>query len=166
MSSSKKENSISLIKFLNIYYGIDKINSNIKHNDIKLLFPHIKRTSYKITDKNIEKYYDGKIIYVYDITGNCIPYVAPKLNVNEHEKDEFIDLCFDNHECLFEENIDNLNLFELIKLKKRCIFYNKRKELHKVSKTITEKIDYRSKDYKRKKEKVKTKERREYNDQY
>ena len=32
--------------------NILKINSNIKHNDIKILFPHIKRTSYKITDKS------------------------------------------------------------------------------------------------------------------
>ena len=60
MSSSKKENSISLIKFLNVYYGINKVNSNIKHCDVKILFPYIKRTSHKITNKNL--IYVGQVL--------------------------------------------------------------------------------------------------------
>ena len=163
-SSSKKENSISLIKFLNVYYGINKVNSNIKHSDVKILFPYIKRTSHKITNKNLEKYYDGEIIYVHDITGNCIPYINPKL-IFEEEKEEFTNLFYEE-DFKLGNDIDNLNLFELIELKKKCIIYGKRKDLYRVSRQIREKVDYSSKDYKKRKEKVKTIERRKYYDQY
>ena len=59
-----------------------------------------------------------------------------------------------------------MNLFELIELKKKCIIYGKRKDLYRVSRKIREKVDYSSKDYKKRKEKVKTIERRKYYDQY
>lgn len=168
MSNSKKENSISLIKFLNTYYGINKVSSKIKHSDVKVLFPYIKRTSYKNIDKNMEKYYDGEIIYVYDVTGNCIPYINPKLmfeEQEEREEEQIINLFYEE-EFELGENIENLDLFELIELKKKCLLYGKTIEFHRVCKQIRGKIDYASKRYKNKKEKVKIKERREYYDQY
>ena len=79
--------SIDLISFLSNYYGI--VNNNLKinqltHSDIKILFPYIKRSSFRDLKKDSMSIYKGDMVMVYDCKGNILPYINPHLDIHEY----------------------------------------------------------------------------------
>ena len=111
---------IDLISFLRNYYGIN--NSSLKsncltHNDVKVLFPFIKRTSFDEVRRNYECSHRGVIIMVYDARGSVIPYLNPFIKNIEYDYDEVDNYCDDSE--IFElDDIDILSKEELLKIRK------------------------------------------------
>lgn len=71
------ENAISLVDFLERYCGINNINNKrITHQNVKSLFPQIKRSSFEEVIKNPELVYTGKVVFVKDFNNECIPYLT------------------------------------------------------------------------------------------
>ena len=69
---------ISLSKFLSRYARVKGYNLNyIRHSDVKILFPHLKRASYDNVRKNRELLYSGQVIFVND-GYNTLPYYIPE----------------------------------------------------------------------------------------
>ena len=154
-----EDNSISLKKFLVLYCGINPESLNdirFSHNDIKVIMPHIRRTSFKYLMQNINELYIGKIISVKDSYGLVLPYICPRINeisnpdITCNEEKEEIELSND------------LKLYELRLLKKKLKEYKRYKEYRNATKLIRSKIDYKAKQYK--KEKCRLKEREKENE--
>lgn len=136
------ENSISLKKFLLIYYGmcdLELYNKPIKHQDIKKLFPYIKRVSFEslLLDKNL--LYSGDIIAVKDSCGNVAPYINPKLNdleniPNIEYSSDYIDPNDERiKKILMNEDLTKHELYMLSKLLKRG---KRKKELRDIQKRL------------------------------
>jgi len=112
--------SIDLISFLRNYYGIS--NSSLKsncltHNDVKILFPFVERTSFDYVRKNYDYGFKGIIIMVYDSRGNIIPYLNPFIENIEYDNDK-VDNYFDNSVVFELDNLDTLSKEELLKIRK------------------------------------------------
>ena len=56
-----------------------KINK-LTHNDMKVLFPDIKRTSFDNLERNSSLIYKGEIILVHDCNGYILPYIRALVN--------------------------------------------------------------------------------------
>lgn len=71
------EHAISINDFLEKYYGrIDFRDKKLIHENIKTLFPDIKRGSFEDIVKNPELVYTGKVVLVRDCNNKCIPYLT------------------------------------------------------------------------------------------
>ena len=113
-----KSNSITLTKFLTIFYGVsgDVIhNKKISHKDIKYMMPYVKRASFEEVRKNMYKLYTGEIVSVVDSFGQVVPYIAPEFALLDDEEIQKQDISEyrDNKikELLTKEN---LTRFELV----------------------------------------------------
>ena len=80
-----KDNFISLSKFLSRYSSIEGEDlKKLTHEDVEVLFPHLKRTSFEVVFDNPELLYSGKVLMVYD-GKSAIPYIVPKMLESEAE---------------------------------------------------------------------------------
>lgn len=71
------ENAISINDFLAKYYGRSDFNGKkLIHENVKSLFPDIKRWSFEDIVKNPELVYTGKVVLVRDSSNRCIPYLT------------------------------------------------------------------------------------------
>lgn len=72
--------SMSLIKYLRIYYGvnINKKNEKLTHNLIKKNMPFVKRCDFDYSLSNRDMLMCGEIVMVYDDTGAVLPYIVPE----------------------------------------------------------------------------------------
>ena len=71
------KNALSINEFLETFYGkIDLKEKKLAHENIKSLFPDIKRGSFEDIVKNPELVYTGKVVFVRDYNNICIPYLT------------------------------------------------------------------------------------------
>ena len=72
--------SMSLIKYLRIYYGVNisKKNGKLTHNLIKKNMPFVKRCDFDYSLSNRDMLMCGEIVMVYDDTGAVLPYIVPE----------------------------------------------------------------------------------------
>ena len=74
----KDKNEMSLAKFLTRYEFITGSDlKNITHEDVKILFPELKRSSFEYVDKHKNELYSGDLVLVND-GHKVIPYYVPK----------------------------------------------------------------------------------------
>ena len=131
-----KDNSISIRKFLILYFGVDvKCADELSHRDVKELIPQTRRISYENLLDNKRKMYTGEIISVKDCFGEVIPYIKPNLEpiyssviVNCKKK------CKDN----LKFN-DGLNTYELSILCKKYKLLKRFKDYRKAYKLLKSK---------------------------
>ena len=81
---------MSLSKFLSRYVQVKGVDLNhVKHDEVKFLFPFLKRASFDEIKYNRELIYSGKVILVSD-GKKTIPYYVPQLEMDvDYEYDEF-----------------------------------------------------------------------------
>ena len=145
--------SIDLVSFLCNYYGIVSKNLKINkltHNDMKVLFPDIKRSSFDNLEHNSSLIYKGEIILVHDCNGYILPYINPHIKVDEcfedisnYEEQEIIDIS--------ELDLDKLSKEELLKLRKKLKKNHQYHDEHNVTNKIRNKKNPKVKQYKRNK---------------
>lgn len=81
-------NVISLSKFLSRYAALKGMDlSKIKHDEVKALFPQLKRATFDEVKSNKELIYSGRILLVSD-GKKTIPYYVPVLDMSCTEKME------------------------------------------------------------------------------
>ena len=79
----KNNNVITLSKFLSRYAnltGEDLVN--MTHEEVRVLLPHFKRTTFEYIEKNEDELANGNILLVSD-GKKVIPYFAPELTQDE-----------------------------------------------------------------------------------
>ena len=121
MKKNKNNESISINKFLRIYYGISDeklLTQDISHKALKRLIPELKRLSFDYAYKNKDLIASGDIILVNDCNGNMIPYLSPiavddiveldSVSISKEEK-QFENICIS----------ENLNIYQLSELCKK-----------------------------------------------
>ena len=159
-----QNNCIDLKIFLINYCGIfneDLFTKKLKHKDIKELLPQLKRVSFEYLISDIRLLYNGEIIAVRDSYGEVLPYINPKVNMQnlDYSQVEY-DL---NEQSMTKEKLnniqyENLSIEELILLCKRLKKYKRIQEYRIVSKYLKGKIqEYgycKVKQYKREKYKI------------
>lgn len=75
--------TISLSKFLSRYAKVKGVDLNhLKHDDVKVLFPYLKRATFDEVKSNKELVFSGKILLVSD-GKKTIPYYVPQLDIEE-----------------------------------------------------------------------------------
>ena len=95
---------VDIISFLRDFYGISSPSlkfKKIKHQDLRILFPFIKRCS--INNLNMEDLFKGNIIGVYDKSNMILYYYNPHII-------EISDIFYDDNEEVEEDfcfNYDN-----------------------------------------------------------
>lgn len=163
----EKEYIISLKSFLIIFCGIYNetiLQGKITHDDVKHLFPELKKVSFDYVSKNSNEIYTGKVILVKDSFGFIAPYQKPL--IEEYIDIPDINFIEDKKEQAIEEivNLENLSLYELSELGKKYKDENRLTEYRRVCRLI-KKINNESgiKEFYKKKEKIKE---RDYNDKY
>lgn len=73
-------NEINMSKFLSRYCNLIGNNlSKITHEDVRVLFPKIKRASFEEVSQNPKLLAIGKVVYVND-GKNVIPYYTPNVD--------------------------------------------------------------------------------------
>ena len=78
-----KYNVITLAKFLSRYLGVQgKDVTNLTHNDVKELFPNLKRASFSYIEQNPKVLISGEVLLVRD-NEKTIPYVTPSYEFGE-----------------------------------------------------------------------------------
>lgn len=112
-----KYNVISLSKFLARFGSLKGESLNhITHDEVKILFPQFKRTTFEFARTNKELVSTGKILMVDD--GNkIIPYFLPKLDMENtflldvlREEDEIREIDYGNYDYA------SMSIYELKKL--------------------------------------------------
>ena len=145
---------ISLNKFLMCYFGVDINNifeNELTHEDAKKIIPNLKITS---CNKINTELFLRNIILVKDFKGDILPYEIPELNEDlevKNEVKEKIEVTKDK-ETIRSELINDLKIYELIIMKKKC---KNCREYREVQKLIEVKKDRETRQYKLKKEKLK-----------
>jgi len=163
----EKEYSISLKSFLIDFCGIFNdilLNEKVSNNDIKNLFPELKRVSFDYINKNPKEIYTGEVILVKDSFGFIVPYKKPV--IEEYLEIPDIEINEDIKEKAIEEvvNLEKLNLYELSELGKKYKKENRLTEYRKVCRIIKKiKNENGTKEFHKKKEKIKE---MNYNDKY
>ena len=149
---------IDLISFLRDFYGISNSSlkfKKLKHQDIEILFPFIKRCS--IDDVNIEDISHGNIIGVYDKHGMIVYYYNPHITeVIKTICDEEIQ---EEKEYKLEIDLNALSKDELLKLRSKLRKDGNNIDAFKVTKQIRKVKEKEPKDYYKKKEKLLIKEK-------
>ena len=85
----KKSNVISLSKFLARYANLTgKDLVNLTHDEVKVLFPQIKRTSFDYVDEHQDEMASGKVALVSD-GKKVVPYFVPEYDF-EHDVTEVV----------------------------------------------------------------------------
>lgn len=79
------KNTISLSKFLARFVNLDGVDlSKVTHEQVKELFPYLKRSSFDYVDKHPEDVCTGKIVMVRD-QYHTIPYYVPEYDMSIEE---------------------------------------------------------------------------------
>lgn len=112
-------NTISLSKYLSRYVGLKGENlKKLHHEDVKILFPYIKRASFKFIEKNPELINKNKVVIVND-GRSCIPYY-----IENKMFDDFDELLLeeDKKEDINYKEYDysKLSIYELKQLLRRA----------------------------------------------
>lgn len=155
-------NCISIHKFLVLYCGIsgDKLkDKKISHEELKILLPHIKRTSFDQILNNKKLMYTGDIITVKDSFGQIIPYEKPI--IEDKEMDFNYELDSKDKEI---ENIiidEDLNKYELVNLCRYFKYLGRMKEYRVTHRLLKKLKDPNVKKYKIKKKELVMKGRKE-----
>lgn len=112
-----KNNTISLSKFLSRYGNLkgDVLNK-ITHDDVKILFPQFKRTTFEFIRNNQELLHKGEAFLVDD--GNrVIPYKVPILS---RTQEKYIEVIREEDKPIIKEEIDydyvSMSIYELKQL--------------------------------------------------
>ncbi|MDO4962715.1 MAG: hypothetical protein Q4E75_01240, partial [bacterium] len=118
-----KSKSISIKKFLRVYCGVEDYNiynSKLSHQDLKDLFPYLRRVSFNFLASEKEEMYLGSIISVIDSYGNIAPYVKPSIlisDLGEIYEDDLNENLEDNlkdknaiEDIILNENLSNYEL--------------------------------------------------------
>ena len=72
------EKTISLVKFLSNYYGINCSSLHLlSHEEVGKLCPYLERCSRTFLSKNKELISLGQVILVKDAKNNVVPYYSP-----------------------------------------------------------------------------------------
>ena len=116
-----KYNKITLSKFLSRYAFLQGCDlTKVTHEEVKKLFPNIKRSSFEEIENNPDLIYDGNVVLVSD-GKKTIPYYVPKIEEKEIEYMDF------NREEIKEEGPDDtvydyssMSIYEL-----RCLLERK-----------------------------------------
>ncbi len=149
---------IDLISFLRDFYGISNPSlkfKKLKHQDIEVLFPFIKRCS--ISDVNLEDISHGNIVGVYDKHGMIVYYHNPHITeIIRTICDEEMD---DEKEYKLEIDLNKLSKDELLKLRSKLRKDGNKSDALKVTKQIRKVKAEEPKAYYKKKEKLLMKER-------
>lgn len=140
-----EEYTITLAKFLSRFKFIKGRDlKKITHEEVKELFPEIKRTTFEEVERHKELLCTGKYILVND-GKKIIPYIVPELDIENTDYQEL------NREKSPEINVDDNNYdfsklseYELRQLLRRKFSSKKnqylaRKELNKRGVEITKK---------------------------
>ena len=151
--------SISLKSFLISRCGIwDKsiIEKKLTHKDIKILFPHLKRTSFEYVLKNVKDLCIGNVFLVKDSIGNSAVYFKPELNEltdsDYLEMEECGDIKITDDKFFKAVELENLTLYELTVLSKKYKEEGRITEYRKVCRIIKKNSDVIArKEYKKKK---------------
>ena len=139
----ENNNSITLRSFLVSHCCIWKkelFNNKLSHDDIKCLFPYLKRASFGYVLSNIRDVYIGNILLVKDSYNNVVPYFKPKLNeITDIDINEI--KCIDENDAnendsIIVDDIENLTLYELIELRRKYKTQNRIVEYRRISKII------------------------------
>lgn len=114
---------MSITKFLSRYYGVNNSNiCNLTHQDVKILFPEIKRCSFNYANKNFEEIVKGNIILVEDRRGNIAPYFVFQCEYDVYE--EIFDFdSKENDEKILDvtsEELAEFSKWQLIQSLKEC----------------------------------------------
>ena len=168
-------NCIDLKLFLITCCGIynkDLFSSKIRHKDVKILLPNLRRVSFDNLISNISSLYNGDVVAVRDSYGEILPYINPRIIYDDFE---YIDiLSFNNNpksELVKKRDTikDNLSVEELIILCRKLKRYKKIQEFRTANRVLKNKIyneEYcKIKQYKREKFNLVMKGREE-NDKY
>ena len=148
---------VDLISFLRDFYGISNSSlkfKKIKHQDIEVLFPFIKRCN--ISDVNIEDISKGNMIGVYDKNNMIVYYYNPHITeiirtICDEEDEE--------KEYKLEIDLSNLSKDELLKLRSKLRKEGNSIDAFKVTKQIKIIKQKEPKEYYKKKEKLLIKEK-------
>ena len=135
-----KETTISLRKFLILYYGIniDLHGNKLSHSDLKCLFPNIKRVSFEYVLNNKELAFNGDIICVFDSFNNPAFYKRPDVEV--FDDIEYIETIEENNcEKEFDLIFEDLNTYELSMLCKNLKNLNRLDDYRKAYKILKDK---------------------------
>ena len=144
-----KENEISIYKFLYTYLFItNKDLYKITHEDVKILFPYLKRCSFDDVKKNPHLIKDRKVVFVND-GRKTIPYYVPEIEDYFQEKntigmvkdEEYVERSYYDF-----ENMSNYELKETLENKN-----NARKNRMKAKQELEERGLILKKKYKREK---------------
>ena len=112
--------SISLSKFLSRYAKVYGVNlKKITHDEVKVLFPELKRATFQELKANKELVISGKVLLVND-GRKTIPYYAPELT-DDLEEEMYLDREEVNDFEMNEEVSDcsDLSEYELRQLLRR-----------------------------------------------
>ena len=108
-----EDESITLNAFMVRYLGIrdnNILSNKISHEDIKVLFPNLVRTSFSYIADNPDLVYTGDVLLVEDSFGRTVPYFDPcYVYVEDDYYGDF--LVEDNKEDI--PNLDELDLASL-----------------------------------------------------
>jgi len=163
----EKQYAISLKSFLVVFCGIYNetlLTQKVSHDDIRHLFPELKKVGFDYISKNLNEIYVGNIILVRDSFGFIAPYKKPL--IEEYIEMPNIEIIETKREKIIEEvvNLENLSLYELSELGKKYKDENRLTEYRKVCRLI-KKFNNESgiKEFHKKKEKIKE---MNYNDKY
>lgn len=96
------DHAISINDFLEKYYGkTDFRDKKLVHENVKSLFPDIRRGNFEEIVKNPELVYTGRVVLVRDCNNKCIPYLTNyELDINE---------CLDDRERLIVELVSAID---------------------------------------------------------
>ena len=130
-----KKTSLSLRKFLILYYGINiDSHGKLSHNDIKYLFPHIRRVSFEYVLDNRENTFNGNITCVFDSFNNPAFYERP--NIKLFDEIEYIETTKES-----DKNLKNINRIHEYREVYKILKEKKQKNLKK-EKILKEDRDY------------------------
>ena len=156
---------ITMAEFLYLYCGkSDQRFFKVTHDDVKVLMPHLKRTSFDHALSNSNLIYTGDIILVRDCRKNIAPYISPF-------RKETLEIIEINDELIKEETHiekEEYNIKELSNYKFKTIFKLERKSnfsgKYKICRVIKKEIDDRGLKGPRRKRKLVEEIRRKEND--
>lgn len=120
MKKKRNVDSISISKFLRIYYGITDevlLTGDISHKAIKQLIPDLKRLPFDYAYKNEDLIASGDIVLVNDSNGNIIPYKTPDALEDIDDIEDCLEATTKEEKAIkVTIEIEGLNLYQLSEL--------------------------------------------------
>lgn len=127
---------INMADFLYNYLGITQDNIfSITHDDVRILLPDLKRSSFSFIRKNLNEIYNGNIVIVKDPKGEVVPYYNPLryLDLDIEDLDILLKPSYQKKE---EKSITSLANYEL----KKEYTYAKRKHKYGMCRILKKEI--------------------------